>query len=80
MKTAVSIPDGIFESAEKLAARLRVSRSQLYARALYSLVEQHREDLTTAQLNEIYAPDGEGSSLDREVSLVQSGSLAREKW
>lgn len=80
MKTAVSIPDRVFESAEKLAARLGISRSQLYAKALASLVEKHREDLITSGLNEIYGPSGEESSLDREVSNLQSRSLAREKW
>ena len=80
MKTAVSIPDRVFESAEKLAARLGVSRSQLYAKALASLVEKHREDLITSRLNEVYGPGGEESSLDRKVSNLQSRSLAREKW
>ena len=79
MKTAVSIPDRVFQSAEKLAARLGVSRSRLYAKALASLVEKHREDLITSQLNEIYGPGGEESSLDREVRLLQNRSLVREK-
>lgn len=80
MKTAVSIPDRVFESAEKLAARLGVSRSQLYAKALAGLVEKHREDLITSRLNEIYGPDREDSSLDRDSALLQSRSLSREKW
>lgn len=80
MKTAVSIPDRVFESAEKLAARLGVSRSQLYAKALASLVERHREDLITSRLNEVYGPGGEESSLDREASKLQIRSLTREKW
>ncbi len=80
MKTAVSIPDRVFESAEKLAARLGVSRSQLYAKALASLVEKHREDLITSRLNEIYGPDGEKSSLARDISNLQVRSLTREKW
>jgi len=80
MKTAVSIPDRVFESAEKLAARLGVSRSQLYARALASLVEKHREDLITSRLNEIYDADGESSSLARDISNLQMRSLKREKW
>ena len=80
MKTAVSIPDRVFESAEKLAARLGVSRSQLYAKALASLVEKHREDLITSRLNEVYGPGGEESSLDRQPSNLQTRSLAREKW
>jgi hypothetical protein len=80
MKTAVSIPDRVFLSAEKLAARLGVSRSELYARALASLVEKHREDLITTQLNEIYGPGGEASSLAPEAAGLQSRSLMREKW
>jgi hypothetical protein len=80
MKTAVSIPDRVFESAERLAARLGVSRSELYARALAILVEKHREDLITSRLNEIYASDGGDSSLDRASALLQSRSVTREKW
>ena len=80
MKTAVSIPDRVFQSAEKLAARLGVSRSELYAKALAALVEKHREDVVTAQLNEVYGPEGEQSSLDRDVARLQSRSLPREKW
>ena len=80
MKTAVSIPDRVFESAEKLAARLGVSRSQLYAKALAILVEKHREDLITSRLNEIYGPDGEDASLDHDSAVLQSRSLSREKW
>jgi metal-responsive CopG/Arc/MetJ family transcriptional regulator len=34
MKTAVSMPDSIFEAAEALAKRLRMSRSQLYTKAV----------------------------------------------
>ena len=80
MKTAVSIPDPVFQSAEKLAARLGMSRSELYAKAVASLVEKHREDLITSQLNEVYASGGENSSLDPEVSALQSRSLRGEKW
>jgi hypothetical protein len=80
MKTAISIPDRVFESAEKLAARLGVSRSQLYARALANFVEKHREDLITSRLNEIYGPDRENSTLDRGSAVLQSLSLPREKW
>ena len=34
MKTAVSIPDHVYEQAERIARRLKKSRSQLYAEAL----------------------------------------------
>jgi hypothetical protein len=47
MKTAISLPDEIFEDAEKLASRLKVSRSELYARALQDYVRQHAPDAVT---------------------------------
>lgn len=80
MKTAVSIPDRVFQSAEKLAVRLGMSRSELYAKALASLVEKHREDLITSKLNEVYGPGGDDSSLESDVRSLQSRSLRGKKW
>ena len=79
MKTAISIPDGVFRSAEQLAARLGVSRSQLYSKALAALVDKHRDDLITSRLNEIYGPGGESSSVDAGLASLQHRTLARDK-
>jgi metal-responsive CopG/Arc/MetJ family transcriptional regulator len=79
MKTAVSIPNRVFQSAEDLAARLGVSRSELYARALANLVERHLDDLVTARLNEIHGTSA-ATSLERDVAALQSRSIPREKW
>jgi predicted transcriptional regulator len=51
MKVAVSIPDDLFQLAEKLAHDLDLSRSALYAKALRELVERLRDEAVTAQLN-----------------------------
>ncbi|MBW2720031.1 MAG: ribbon-helix-helix protein, CopG family [Deltaproteobacteria bacterium] len=40
MKTAVSVPNEVFERAERLAKRLKVSRSELYSRALREYLAQ----------------------------------------
>ncbi|MBI2509879.1 MAG: hypothetical protein HYV99_07930 [Betaproteobacteria bacterium] len=79
MKTAISIPDRVFRSAEQLAVRLGVSRSQLYSRALATLVEKHRDDLITSRLNEVYGPGRENSSLDAGTASLQHRTLARSK-
>ena len=79
MKTAISIPDRVFRSAEQLAARLGISRSELYSNALAALVDKHQDDLVTARLNEIYGPDRENSSLDAELALLQHRTIARGK-
>ena len=78
MKTAVSIPDELFESAEKLAEKLEMSRSKLYATALEQYVSFHDGEAITAKLNEIYA--SVDSSLDPVLEKMQSLSLPKEEW
>lgn len=79
MKTAISIPDRVFRSAEQLASKLGVSRSQLYSKALAALVDKHRDDLILSRLNEIYGPGRESSSLDAGIASLQHRTLARSK-
>ena len=79
MKTAISIPDRVFRSAEQLAARLGVSRSELYSKALATLIDKHRDDLVTSRLNEIYGTGKKSSSLDPELAALQHRTLSRSK-
>jgi predicted transcriptional regulator len=51
MKTAVSVPNEVFERAERLAKRLEVSRSELYSRALREYLARHAPDEVTEALN-----------------------------
>ncbi|MCP4275152.1 MAG: hypothetical protein GY779_02230 [Gammaproteobacteria bacterium] len=78
MKTAISIPDPIFQAAEGLAQRLGVSRSQLYARAVAEYTESHKNQKVTEVLNKIYG--SESSSLDAEMNTMQSKSILKEEW
>ena len=52
MKIAVSIPDGLFQEAEKLAQDLDISRSALYAKALKEMLARIRDEAITAEINE----------------------------
>lgn len=80
MKTAISIPDPIFESAEKLAKRLGMSRSQFYAEAVDALVERHRYNGVTEQLDAVYEIDPDASSLKQDFEVMQFKSLGEEEW
>src|SRR3972149_1903943 len=75
MKTAISIPDPVFKSAEQLAARLRVSRSELYSKAVRAFLDEHRDDLIPSRLNEVYGPGAESSSLDPDLASLQRRSI-----
>ena len=78
MKTAISVPDDLFRSAEAAARKLRVSRSQLYAAALREFLDRRRENNITARLNEIYA--NETSDLDPALHAAQMKSLESDSW
>lgn len=80
MKTAISIPDPLFEAAERLARRRGTSRSQLYAEALAAYLERHQEDDVTERLNAIYGADPELSKLDPVLEQMQYRSLPKEDW
>lgn len=77
MKVAISIPDPVFEDAERIAQRLGVSRSQLYARAVEDLVKLHRGDDVRAALEAVYG--SESSGVDPVLEHLQAEAL-REEW
>jgi metal-responsive CopG/Arc/MetJ family transcriptional regulator len=78
MKTAISIPDSIFQAAEGLAHRLGISRSELYSKAIAEYMNSHKYHNITKTLNEIY--DEESSSLDDELATMQMRSIPKDEW
>lgn len=78
MKTAISIPDPIYEAAEQLAHQLRITRSDLYAKAVASFVKAHQENQITAQLDDLYA--SEELALDNVSTQLQALSVPQETW
>lgn len=78
MKTAISLPDDLFEDADELARRTGRSRSELYAIAIREYVERHDENRVTAALDAVYA--GEDASPDRFLTRAARRTLARDTW
>lgn len=78
MKTAISIPDDIFEEAERLATDLKTSRSQLYSRALQEFVARHAPDRITEAMNRVV--DEVGSEIDKFSQRAAYRVLERVEW
>lgn len=55
MKVAVSIPDELFKQAERLAKKLKKSRSKLYALAVAEYLARQREAEITESVNRALA-------------------------
>ncbi len=73
-ETAISLPDELFASADALAMRLGVSRSELYATAVAEYVAKHRSEEVTARLNAVYADLASG--VDPGLRRAQVRSVA----
>lgn len=78
MKTAISIPDPLFESAERFARLRGMSRSELYATAIRDYLREHRGEGITEKLDEVY--ETESGDLDPALSRMQAISLPKDVW
>ena len=78
MKTAISLPDSVFEEAEALAERLGLSRSELYTKALQAYLRKYNRNQILNKLNQVYSQ--ESSELDPALARMQFMSLLRENW
>jgi predicted transcriptional regulator len=78
MKTAISLPDVVFRNADRLAKRLKMSRSELYREAVAEYVARHEPEAVTEALDAVARkvesrPNGFVASASRSV-------LERTEW
>ena len=78
MKMAISIPEGLFESAERFARGRGMSRSELCATALRHYLGEYRSEMITARLDEIY--DADSVEMDPAIARLQARSLPEDDW
>ena len=62
MKTAISLPDDLFEAADALAKELGVSRSKLYATAVAEYLARRRDEHITDLLDQVYSEQSSGAT------------------
>jgi metal-responsive CopG/Arc/MetJ family transcriptional regulator len=78
MKTAISIPDDVFQKAELLARRMKKSRSQLFSTAVEEYVARHAPDRVTEAMNKVCAELNTGT--DSFVSEASHLILENSEW
>ena len=78
MKTAVSLPDELFERAEQLAARLGKSRSQVYREELAEYLFRREPQSVTVALDAVVVNVGH----EANAWLAEAGrrGLERSEW
>src|SRR5207244_209333 len=70
MKTAVSIPDDVFEKVERLVRRSRRSRREVFSAALQEYLARHAPEEVTDAMNRVCA----------DVADQANGFVATASW
>jgi metal-responsive CopG/Arc/MetJ family transcriptional regulator len=78
MKTAISIPDEVFEGAERLARRTKKSRSQLFSDAVSEYIARHAPEEVTEAMDRVC--EELGHSKDKFVSAAARRALEHSEW
>ena len=78
MKTAVSIPDDVFEAADRLARREGRTRSDVYATALRRYVADHHQAEITEALDRV--AEAIGDEPDPWVDATSSAIFRAVEW
>ena len=78
MKTAVSIPDDVFEKVERFARRARKSRSEVFSDALREYVGRHAPDEVVESINKVC--DTLGQQDDEFVRTASRRGLEKTEW
>ena len=79
MKTAISIPDTLFNAAEKLARRLGLSRSGLYQRAIAHFLERQSSEVVRKSLDNVYAKPS-NRYMDPLIKAAGEQIITDENW
>lgn len=78
MKTAISVPDKLFEAVDATARRLGMSRSELFSKAAAAYLEQHQSRRVTTALDRVYG--SAKSALAPALRELQHRSIERDGW
>ena len=81
VKTAVSLPEPLFERAERTAKEMNVSRSRLVAIAIEDFIRKREGRKMIDDINAAYASMTEDDERAlHEMQQLSARTLSREEW
>jgi len=78
MKTAISIDEELFDSAESFSRYAGLSRSGLYCTAISEYIQNHSPDMVTEKLNSYYGKHK--SPIDDDLKAAAGRLFGKEDW
>ena len=82
VKTAISLPEPLFERADAFARQQKLSRSQLFARAVEEFLRRHESQALLEALNRVYedfTPTPEEKEVRRLMKRKQR-EMVKGEW
>jgi metal-responsive CopG/Arc/MetJ family transcriptional regulator len=80
MKTAISVPDEVFEQATRQAAELGISRSEFFARAARRYLDELASQSLTGQIDQALQTIGDDDSGAAATAAGRRRLAAGEGW
>ena len=80
MKTAISVPDEIFNQVGSRAAELGISRSEFFARAARQYLDQLADDSLTQQIDNAINAAGTDDSSQAAAAAGRAFLAATDEW
>ena len=82
MKTAISLPDDLFEKVNELAEELHLSRSRIFTEAVRDYIARRKNEKILQALNKVYSkPEPEEDKMLRKQGKKRyAKTLKVEKW
>jgi metal-responsive CopG/Arc/MetJ family transcriptional regulator len=80
MKTAISLSQPLFEKAERLARKMKKSRSYIYREALSEYVARHSPENITERLNRVIDAIGKDEDEKTFARAAFRRVLRRSEW
>ena len=78
MKTAISIPDNLFQTIDYYAKKKGISRSKLISTAVEEYLKTYEAMEISNKLNQIYSK--ENSCVGKDLLNMQLKSMRKDKW
>lgn len=82
VKTAISLPEPLFERVDAFARQRKISRSQLFARAVEEFLRRHESQALLEALNRVYE-DFSPTPEEKEVGHLmkqKQRELVKGEW
>ena len=81
IKTAISLQESLFEEADALAHRMKISRSRLLALALEEFLRRERDRELIGRINEAYEDYPDSSELKQRRAMRRlQREVVEDEW